>query len=488
MNTTHINLRRLPPRFIADDKRVITRYLDFGDPVRIRSILGRLLPLEEAQVHHLLHDVLSDFSPRHRDIKAELMESFSEVKKYLDGQPLSHEQQLLIGAYFTSEYAIESAALFNPSIVPDPDQSHVPPDALRFLMSLRAVGEGHISSIVFRRGIINAQGDVTLDPPPRYAFSATPVPNKLYHKDLAFRRLKEMGEFDRVLKPLAQALPEYFTIGQLDDTIEQLSHATADSQAFLHSAGRLRWLAQANYDLHFPPDCQPAEIVIFPATENEHHGMEDLRLVRFIDDDGTCRYSGTYTAYDGIRIFPMMLETEDFIHFHVTTLNGAFIKNKGIALFPRQIDGDYAAISRHDGEKLYLMRSGNRHFWNEATLLEKPSEPWELVQIGNCGSPLETEAGWILLTHGVGPMRRYSIGAMLLDLHDPSRVLGRLREPLLSPTASEREGYVPNVVYSCGAIIHDDQLIIPYAMADLATAFAIVPVAELIDHLLACGP
>jgi predicted GH43/DUF377 family glycosyl hydrolase len=228
--------------------------------------------------------------------------------------------------------------------------------------------------------------------------------------------------------------------------------------------------------------------VIFPATRHEQRGMEDLRLVRFVDAGGQVRFYGTYTAFDGRRVHPMLLETADFRSFHVTTLSGRYARNKGMALFPRPVDGAYLMLSRHDGENLYLLRSDDLYVWNRAAQLQAPAQSWELVQVGNCGSPLETDSGWIVLTHGVGPMRQYCMGASLLDLEDPSRVIGRLREPLLEPTAEEREGYVPNVVYSCGSMIHNGQLIIPYAMSDSRTAFATVPVADLLARLLGGGP
>ncbi len=248
------------------------------------------------------------------------------------------------------------------------------------------------------------------------------------------------------------------------------------------------WLAEANYELRFPPECLPAEIVIFPVTEQESRGMEDLRLVRFVDDDGQVRYHGTYTAFDGSRMFPMLLTSTDFVTFQVRPLSGRYARNKGMALFPRKINGLYTMISRHDGESLYVLRSCEPYFWSEAEKLQTPHEPWELLQIGNCGSPIETEAGWILLTHGVGPVREYCIGATLLDRDDPSRVIGRLKRPFLMPSGAEREGYVPNVVYSCGSMIHKERLIIPYAMSDLATTFATVSVQELLERLLTAGP
>jgi predicted GH43/DUF377 family glycosyl hydrolase len=291
-----------------------------------------------------------------------------------------------------------------------------------------------------------------------------------------------------IVERIVEDLGETFTGAQLRQAVDLARKQDGVPSKFRQVAAELDWLTHANYELHFPPDAHPAETVIFPATAHERNGIEDLRLVRFTDDDGLSTYYGTYTAFDGQRTHPMLLETRDFHSFHVATLAGRYAKNKGMALFPRKIDGSYAMISRHDGESLYLLRSQHLHVWNSATRLQAPTEPWELVQIGNCGSPLETEAGWLLLTHGVGPLRQYCIGATLLDLNNPAKVIGRLRDPLMVPTDEERVGYVPNVVYSCGSVIHHGRLMIPYAMSDSRTSFAVVNVDELVQRLRTCGP
>jgi predicted GH43/DUF377 family glycosyl hydrolase len=486
---TGLQITRRPEKFASDDKRVITRYLDFGNPARIRSILGRLLLLDDATVAAELEQVRRDFKSRHRDLDASMRRNFDMVAPHLDcADMLSEERRLLIGAYFTLEYSIESAALFNPSIVPHPDQRDVPAGAVRFLMSLRATGEGHISSIVFRRGIVHGDGTIAFDPPPRYAFTARPEPDGMYEKNLFRRKLMEMGDWKEMADAVLQPLPRWFSREQLDAAIACYNCPPDRRAVFNGIAADMRWLTEANYTLKFPLDAYPSEMVIFPATEVERQGMEDLRLVQFTDDDGVRMYYGTYTAYDGKRILPMLMETTDFHTFHISTLNGRWVTNKGIAIFPRKVGGRYMNIARHDGEKLYLLTSDDPHFWDESVLLQSPAQPWELVQIGNCGSPIETERGWVLLTHGVGPMRRYCIGAMLLDLEDPSRVIGRLRQPLLVPDDDEREGYVPNVVYSCGAMCHGDTLVIPYAMSDVATKFATVRGDQLVDQLLDDGP
>ena len=490
MTTAHaLKITRKPEKLVSDDKRVITRYLNFGNAPRIRSILSRLVRVPDDEVGPLLQETIKDFASRHRNWQQTMQSNFNQVKQHLDHPDrLSNEHQLLIGAYFTLEYSIESAALFNPSMVMHPDQRDLPDGSVRFLVSLRATGEGHISSIVFRRGLMDEDCNLFFDPPPRYAFTARPIPDKLYDKALFLRKLLEMGEWEELARPALDPLPDWFTREQLEEAIGGFKCPPNHDQQWCEVAEAMRWLTEANYTLRFPPDALPAETVIFPATKVESMGMEDLRLVGFCDDSDRCRYYGTYTAWNGKTMLPMLLETEDFHTFHISTLNGDAAKNKGIALFPRKINGQYMAIGRHDGEKLYLMRTDDVHFWYDSELLEEPREAWELTQIGNCGSPIETDAGWVLLTHGVGPVRRYCIGAMLLDRDDPSKVRGRLRQPLIVPDEDEREGYVPNVVYSCGAMIHHDQLIIPYAMSDIATTFATLPVQDLIEQLLADGP
>ena len=489
----HLKLTRLPDKFVSDDKRVITRYLQFPDD-RIHSIVGRLRKLSPIEIDALLKETLRDFGSRHRNLPLAMQRNFEMVRPFVeDADQLSEAHQQVIGAYFTLEYSIESAALFNPSIVPHPDQHGLGPGSRRFLMSLRATGEGHISSIVFRHGVIHCEPNgrgcrVEIDPPSRYAFTARPIADHRYEKMLFLRKILEMGDWDDLARAIIDPLPTWFTRRQLDQRIDAFEAPPGNPNAFEDTIEDMRWLTEANYTLQFPADSQPSETVIFPATDVEAMGMEDLRLVALAGEDGCTTYYGTYTAYDGRRTLPMLLETQDFKSFNVSTLNGVYATNKGMALFPRPVDGVYMAIGRHDGEKLYLLRTDNVHFWHESELLQEPVEPWELTQIGNSGSPLETEAGWLLLTHGVGPLRRYCIGAMLLDLNDPSKILGRLRRPLIVPDEQEREGYVPNVVYSCGAMIHHGSVVIPYAMSDVATTFATIPLDALLEQLRKDGP
>jgi predicted GH43/DUF377 family glycosyl hydrolase len=396
----------------------------------------------------------------------------------------SHNRRLLIGSYLTTEYSIESAALFNPSLVPHHNQRYLPDGAVRFIMSLRATGEGHVSSIVFRTGVITADHQIQIDPCGRLARPIRIVPDKQYDKPLFRRKLKDIGVLDAAVDLVLDRLADAFTSAQLDQAILEAQDATAEKLAFEESFLDIRWLASSNYQLELPREAEASEVVIFPQTSNESHGIEDLRMVRFVDDDGTVIYYGTCTAFDGIRILPQLIETRDFRRVGVHTINGVCAQNKGMALFPRKIGGHYVMCSRIDGENLYIMVSDIIHFWESAELLRTPRNPWEFVQIGNCGSPLDTPEGWLLLTHGVGPMRTYGIGAMLLDLNDPLKVIGCLNEPLITPTETERDGYVPNVAYSCGAMIHNGSLYLPFATSDMVTRIAMVSLDSLLNRLI----
>jgi predicted GH43/DUF377 family glycosyl hydrolase len=350
-------------------------------------------------------------------------------------------------------------------------------------MSLRATGEGHISSIVFRQGVLFADGSISFEEPGQYPCTGTVTPDYPHDKAMIWRKLNEMGITSHEIDCILERLNDRFTFEDLEQVLGEYLELTHHNPAMSAAAGHVRHLAQANYEICFPDSIDTGDMVIYPMADREIQGMEDVRLVRFVDDDGSVTYFGTYTAYDGSNVLPQMFETTDLRRFRVMTLSGQCARNKGMAMFPRKINGQYMMVSRQDGENLYLMRSDNPHIWNDAELLQRPISPWESVQIGNCGSPLETDRGWILLTHGVGPMRQYCIGALLLDLDDPLKVIGRTQEPILVPTEEEREGYVPNVVYTCGGLIQGGKLILPYAMSDLATGFATVDLQELLDYM-----
>lgn len=483
-----IQVTRHPDRFISDDRRVITRFFQVGDEARVMAVLRRVAALDDAQVVSLLERVIHDFGDRHRRIEDIFEHHFDFVRPCLERpEDLSRERRLLIGSYFTMEYSIESAALFNPSIVPHPDQSGMDDDEVKFIMSLRATGEGHVSSIVFRTGKVDNKGEIIFDAPSKYAARLRMRTDQVYEKNLFFYKLIEMAAYNETARNILDAMPEFFTYRDLDHTVAQLRGRPSNPVTFNETAENMLWLARSNYHLLVPPDADASEIVIFPTSENESKGIEDLRLTRFVDDDGKVTYFGTYTAYNGFRILPQLLETDDFTDIKVHTLNGKYVQNKGMALFPRRIDGMYHMVSRLDGENMFLMKSDNTHFWNDAVKLQAPRYPWEFVQIGNCGAPIETEAGWVLLTHGVGPMRQYCIGASLLDLNNPAKVIGHLKDPLIVPEANEREGYVPNVVYTCGALLNGDLLMIPYAVSDSATTFATTSMSDLVETLVDNG-
>lgn len=482
-------MTRLPLRLRPDPSRVVARLFLPGQEMmgngesRAAGVLKRILALSDDDVAQAVDEVLAGFDGRHRGFRSTLEGHFDVVAHRLGGSVSpSPERRLLIGAFFTSEYSVEAAALCNPSIVLAPDQAGVPPGEARFVMSLRGIGEGHISSIEFRTGVLGAAGEVHLDDPGPYLVPGRPLPT-VYDRELFRGKLAEMGHHGESASFVLDSLPARFTPDQLD-----LALADLEAQIVTHSSVRattedfLR-VAFCNYDTDFPPDSAIAERVLLPMAPAESHGMEDARFVRFVEPDGTVTYYATYTAFDGVHVAGQMLQTEDFRHFRVTQLTGPAAKNKGLALFPRRIGGHYVALSRWDRECNSLAFSADCRSWTAATTIQAPERPWELLQLGNCGSPIETAEGWLVLTHGVGPMRVYSIGAVLLDLDDPTRMLGRLPVPLMEPDDSERNGYVPNVVYSCGAVLHGDSLVVPYGISDATIGIAVVDLGELLDRL-----
>lgn len=480
-----LKVERKAIKIIGDTSRVITLLHIPDDRHRIAKIIQRIMRLPDTAAENLFTQIMNDFSGRHEDIEHIFERHLNEVQGYLPRDAmLSDAKRALIGAYFTKEYAIESAALFNPSIVPHPDQSHLDKGSLRFVMSLRATGDGHVSSIVFRSGVLDRHNTFSFDP--ISDFVETPDlqldPNPVYKRNIFQRKLNEMGAGNEITVYVLNQLPEDFTYNELLEKIERLHAKPQFSESIQNRTFKIiRWLADSNYEVSFHSDHHITERVIFPVSKNESRGIEDARFVQFFNDDGEVVYFATYTAYNGITILPQLIETKDFIKFNILTLNGKAVKNKGMALFPRKIDGRYAMLSRQDGENNHIMFSDNIHFWQKSQIIQEPELPWEFMQIGNCGSPLETNEGWIVLTHGVGPMRKYCIGAILLDLENPTKIIARLDEPLLAPHEKEREGYVPNVVYSCGALIRNGELVIPYAMSDINSGIATVVVSELLN-------
>lgn len=448
-----------------------------------RRIVDRIMALSDEAVAQLLGKVMKDFEGRHENAEERFHQRFSEISLYLnERRELSAERQTLIGSHFMHEYSPESAALFNPSIVPHPDQSGLPEGALRFILSLRATGEGHISSITFRVGVISAGNQISLTAPAQFVMEPERVPETGYNRAPFGRKLQEADIQSDFCQLVLDKLPETFGLDDLRRVLAAERRKADPANTMVDRAARgILLLAESNYEVNFDPLSQVSQRVIFPSTSSQSNGMEDARFVRFENGDGSSTYYATYTAYDGKIILPQLLETPNFVHFRFSTLNGPAVQNKGMALFPRRIGGRYAMLSRQDDENIFIMFSEDIHFWKEPKMLLSPSQPWEFFKMGNCGSPIETEAGWLVISHGVGAMRKYSLGAFLLDLNDPTRVIGRLREPLLSANESEREGYVPNVLYTCGALLHGRELVIPYAMSDYATSFATVSLDELLD-------
>jgi predicted GH43/DUF377 family glycosyl hydrolase len=465
-----------------DRTRVLLRPFLQAGTRRAMKLCAQVMALPENEVCSLWKQVEIEFGDRHTQIDAFLYERFRQAQGCLhSGQELSKERKLLLGAYFSHEYSLEASALFNPSMVPHPDQSDLPDGSLRFILSLRATGEGHISSITFRTGVLDENGEITITEPTRYCLEPAQIPNATYHKPLFERKLQELGLAGSLSRHVFQGLGNSFTQDELRARVQEAVQDRPKQDRKAHTAAaKIMMLAQSNYEVQFDAASRPSERVLFPSTPSQSNGIEDARFVLFQNEDGTQTCYATYTAYDGKTILPQLLETADFLRFRFSTLNGPAARNKGMALFPRKINGLYAMLGRQDAENNYVLFSDNLHFWNESRLILKPKFPWEFIQIGNCGSPIETEAGWLVLSHGVGPMRKYCIGAFLLDLNDPTKVIGRLREPLITPDENEREGYVPNVVYSCGSLIHGSLLIIPYAMSDYATTFATLPLDKLL--------
>jgi predicted GH43/DUF377 family glycosyl hydrolase len=424
-------LNRQPLYMRPDPSRVIVRAfkpsteprdLNATEKMRANHIVDRVLALDSEAVTSQLADVLDSFQGRHRNLLERFEARADEMEEaFATHGAFSKIQRQLVGAYFLNEYSFEASALFNPSIVPHPDQSDAPKGGVRFILSLRAIGEGHVSSVTFRTGTIAANGSLAVDPPARLA---------------SIPQIRQRAS------------------GPDGDCVE----------------------------LIFKPEEDLSERVIFPVTASQSNGIEDARFVEFSDGSRKTYYA-TYTAYSGLAIRSELIETSDFMSFRLAPLRGAAARNKGMALFPRKIGGKYAMIARQDNENLYLIYSDDLYTWEGGQAVMKPQFPWEFVQIGNCGSPIELDEGWLLLTHGVGPVRKYSIGAALLDKSDPSKVLARSREPLLRPAPSEREGYVPNVVYTCGAMRHNDMIILPYAVSDTFSNFATIKISALMDAI-----
>jgi predicted GH43/DUF377 family glycosyl hydrolase len=455
---------------------------------RTQQMVSRIMMLDEKQVIDTLEHTLREFARRHRNISSIFFKHCEKIRSIIEGMQidydgLSQERKMLIGSYCTMEYAIESAAIFNPSIVEDFDQSDLEEGEKRVIISFRATGEGHISSIVFRRGILDKNNNLRVMKIGNNIDKAEIVHKTLYNKERFLMKLAEMHTSDKYSTRIMQDLPDEFEYAILKSLVNKALSDPMIRQERRTALEEVIWLADSFYDLQFKHDSDITERVIFPISDSESRGIEDARFVRFVDDDKSDKVMATYTAYNGHVILPKLISTEDFYTFRVMPLYGIGAQNKNLALFPRKIKGKYAMLSRIDGVNNYLMYSERPTQWNDPVILQEPRYTWEFTQIGNCGSPLWTEEGWLVITHGVGAMRRYCIGASLFDLDDPSKEIGRLKEPLLSPLEDEREGYVPNVVYSCGSIIHNNSLILPYAVSDYSSTYGVVDLVELIEAL-----
>lgn len=516
--------------FSPDPSRVIARFLQLNDE-RSADIIKQVLAMPEKEVKTAMSQLLRGYSRRHRNISRIFENHFNKLAPIFDKievneEDLSMNQKALIGSYFTMEYSIESAAFFNPSAMEHPDQSELRTKEKRVIFSFRATGEGHISSVVFRTGILDKNNNLSIEPVGKMLAEADKIIQTVYDKKSFQDKLNEMQDHKTIIPPAIIDNPDEmqdsgnvisgnviptavldikdktqdphktispaFILDQLDDnfTYEELTKrleiAIKDpkiKEDQIKIINQMLWVASAHYEIHFSIDSAISERVIFPISATEKKGIEDARFVKFTDDNGEITYYATYTAYDGMTILPKLICTTDFYNFKILPMNGEIARNKGMALFPRKINGKFAMLCRIDGVNNYIAYSDKINIWNNAKMIQQPKYPWELVQIGNAGSPIETKDGWLVITHAVGSMREYTLGASLYELDNPEIEIGRLTEPLMGPNESEREGYVPNVIYSCGSIIHNDDLIIPYAMSDYSSTYATIDLKELLNVL-----
>lgn len=474
-----ININRLNIKIKAQAERVIPLFFSSNDKNRINHIISKVYELNDKNVEEILNQIFDEFENRHYKFRENILANYNKIEKYVHSpEKLSDSRKLLLGAYFTKEYSVEAAALFNPSIVAHPDQSGLDEGELRFVMSLRATGEGHISSIEFRTGTISQNGDISIDTLHPKLSGANKTNDQKYSRDFIIKAAKF---YTKVSPFVLEKLPHQFSKKEALNLISNLSNDTEINIATTCEA--LEEIFDTNYDIFFDKETPLNSRVIFPSSSAESMGMEDVRFVKFTDKNET-KYIGTYTAYNGKNIQPQIIETNDFISFKIRSLQGNAVFDKGMALFPEKINGKYAMIGRQGGECISIMYSDDLYSWDTYKTIQKPEREWELIQLGNCGSPVKTSAGWLVLTHAVGPLRKYVISAILLDLKNPEIVLASLNEPLISPNTNEREGYVPNVVYTCGYLQHAGNLVIPYAMSDSASSLATVSTDDLLNELL----
>ncbi len=481
-------LSRTSPRLSPDPARVIARLFVPGEELpghhsRARGVLERVLELTDAEVNEALADLRARFTARHRNLDSIFERHFDLMApRMVAGEAVSEDRELLIGAYFTAEYATEGAALTNPSMVEHPDQSGLAPGELRFIMGARAVGEGHFSCIAFRTGVVDGGGSIRVDEPGPFLDVGQPVQAAFDH-DAFWAQLQEHDADDETAAFVLDRLSDPFDKGSLEAAIAEIDPRLLRRRPALETIQRLEWIAFNHYEVTFPAESRIDERLLSPAGPTESRGMEDARFTRLVDTDGSITYCATYTAYDGMNVAPQLIETDDFLTFRILQLSGPAAKNKGMALFPRTLGGEYLSLSRWDRERSSITRSRDRLCWQSAVTLDTPLRPWEVIQAGNCGPPIETERGWLVFTHGVGAMRTYGLGALLLDLEDPTKVVGTTDRPLLLADDSERDGYVPNVVYSCGGMRHGDLVVLPYGFGDQQISFAVLDLPALLDQL-----
>ena len=483
----HVKVIRKNTLFSPDSSRIIPRFL-YTTESRSIEIIKTVLAMPEPEVINTLNPLLRDFSTRHRNINRifkkhvdKLAHIFELLKINIDD--LSLARKALLGSYFTMEYSIESAAFYNPSVIEDPDQSELSADEKRVILSFRATGEGYISSLVFRSGILDRNNDLRLEPVGKMLAEADVITQSVYNKNIFKEKLLEMQDPENAISPafILDQLGDRFTYDELMKCLHETKHTQPLSTESLIS--QIMWLASVHYEIDFSIDSAISERVIFPVSSAEKNGIEDARFVKFTDDDGEVTYYATVTANDGATIMSKLIMTTDFYHFRILPMYGEIAHHKGMALFPRKINGKYAMLCRIDGVNNFIAYSDKINIWREATCIQQPKYPWELLQIGNAGSPIETEAGWLLVTQAVGPMKKSVLSAALFDLDNPEKETGRLNAPLIMPNDSEREGAVPNVIFSCGSVIHGEDLIIPYAMSDHSSTYATVNLKSLLYEL-----
>ncbi len=481
-----MKVEKLPVKISPSARRWLLRPFVPGNPNQVEHILTRILSTKEKNMSNMFQRVSNKYKGFHKDIQEILLKHFQNVEHRIPSNKiLERETKLTIGAYFSQFYALESTALFNPSIVVSPFQK-ADDENLNFILSLRAVGEGHISSIVFREGSISPDFEITLKDPQPFIMEPQKKMDRPHDKKKFVRNLNESGAINEISESILEGLSDEFTFDDLNRLLDSHQISTSKYEPFIidETIRIMRNLGLSNYDVFFSEEQDISERVIFPMSPNQTNGIEDARFIRFEEEDGSHKYYATFTAFNGRQIVPELLETKDFLQFKIASLSGPAAKNKGMALFPKKIDGKYMMLGRQDNESIYLMTSEDLLYWSEAVPVAKPTYEWEFIQIGNCTSPIEIDEGWLVLTHGVGAMRRYCIGAMLLDKNNPQQVLGRLKKPLLEPLGEERFGYVPNVLYTCGAIAYKDRLIIPYAKSDSVTMFAHVNIQEILAEMV----